>query len=89
MHGNGHTDPICLKSSDNHRKSKTLSQKGANKLRNQLTKVLQAEVKGNDAKTVKALEQFRAVAVDATIVTEAEVRQVLARDTDALIARLS
>ncbi|MFC7649284.1 OmpL47-type beta-barrel domain-containing protein [Streptosporangium lutulentum] len=66
-----------------------LSQKGANKLHNQLTKVLKAEVNGNDAKTVKALEQFRAVAADAAIVTVEEVRQVLTRDTDALIARLS
>ncbi|MGJ6968176.1 OmpL47-type beta-barrel domain-containing protein [Streptosporangium sp. G11] len=66
-----------------------LSQKGANKLHNQLTKVRKAEANGNDAKTVKALQQFRAVAVDASVVTVEEVRQVLARDTDALIARLS
>ncbi|MFC4588527.1 ThuA domain-containing protein [Sphaerisporangium corydalis] len=66
-----------------------LSQAGANKLQAQLTKARKAEANGNDAKTVKELQKFRTLATDVKIVTVAEVRDALARDTDAVIARLS
>jgi cytochrome c len=66
-----------------------LSQAGANKLQAQLTKARKAEASGNDAKTVRELQKFRSLATDPSTVPVAEVRQVLARDTDALIARLS
>jgi cytochrome c len=66
-----------------------LSQASANKLQTQLTKVRKAEANGNDAKTVKELQAFRTLATSEQTVPVAEVRQVLARDTDAMIARLS
>ncbi|MFD9740037.1 ThuA domain-containing protein [Umezawaea sp. NPDC059074] len=62
-----------------------LSQVDANALQAQLTKVRKAEANGNDVKTIAELRKFRALA-DGQI---AEVRGVLARDTDALIAALS
>ncbi|GAB3881743.1 hypothetical protein GCM10029964_038320 [Kibdelosporangium lantanae] len=66
-----------------------LSQASANKLQAQLTKARKAEANGNDAKTVKELQAFRALAVNQQLVPVAEVRQALTRDTDALITRLS
>jgi regulation of enolase protein 1 (concanavalin A-like superfamily) len=66
-----------------------LNQAYANKLQAQLTKARKAEATGNDAKTVKLLQQFRTMATDRAKVPVAEVREVLARDTDAVIARLS
>jgi PKD repeat protein/glucose/arabinose dehydrogenase/type 1 glutamine amidotransferase len=66
-----------------------LGQAGANKLQAQLTKARKAEASGDDAKTVRELQRFRTLATDAKVVTVAEVRQVLARDTDSVIARLS
>jgi hypothetical protein len=66
-----------------------LSQASANKLQAQLTKARKAEASGNDAKTVKELQAFRVLATNQGTVPVAEVREVLARDTDVLIARLS
>ncbi len=66
-----------------------LNQANANDLQAALTKARKAEAKGNDAKTIKLLGKFRALATDTTTVPVAEVRDVLARDTDAVIARLS
>ncbi|MBP2325019.1 PKD repeat protein/glucose/arabinose dehydrogenase [Kibdelosporangium banguiense] len=66
-----------------------LSQASANKLQTQLTKVRKAEAAGNDAKTVKELQAFRKLTTSQQTVPNAEVRQILTRDTDALIARLS
>jgi cytochrome c len=66
-----------------------LSQASANKLQNQLGKARQAEATGNDTKTVSLLRKFRATATNETTVPVAEVRTTLARDTDAIIARLS
>jgi cytochrome c len=66
-----------------------LSQASANKLQAQLTKVRKAEAAGNDTKTIKELQAFRTLATNQQTVPIAEVRQTLARDTDALIARLS
>jgi regulation of enolase protein 1 (concanavalin A-like superfamily) len=66
-----------------------LSQASAKKLQAQLTKARTAEASGNDAKAVRELRTFRDLATDAATVPMAEVRQVLARDTDAMIAKLS
>ena len=62
-----------------------LSQANANKLQAQLTKVRTAEAIGKDAKTLTELRAFRVLA----LAQVAEVRGVLVRDTDELIARLS
>jgi hypothetical protein len=74
---------------DRFRAVSWLSQASANKLQKQLTKVRQAEANGNDKKTIKELQAFRTLATNQQTVPMAEVRQTLARDTDALIARLS
>jgi hypothetical protein len=66
-----------------------LSQASANKLQTQLTKARKAEANGNDTKTIAELRKFRTLAVDPAIVPLAEVRTVLSRDVDALIAKLS
>ncbi|WP_291416806.1 ThuA domain-containing protein [Actinophytocola sp.] len=66
-----------------------LNQANANDLQTQLTKARKAEASGNDAKAIKQLTKFRTMATDTTKVPVAEVREVLARDTDAVIARLS
>jgi len=58
-------------------------------LQEQLTKARKAEAGGNDGKAVKLLKQFRTMATDPTKVKVAEVRDVLGRDTDAVIERLS
>jgi PKD repeat protein/glucose/arabinose dehydrogenase/type 1 glutamine amidotransferase len=63
-----------------------MNQATANALQTQLTKARQAEAKGNDAKAIKLLQQFRTQATKLTVV---EARDVLVRDTDAMIARLS
>ncbi|WP_203989827.1 ThuA domain-containing protein [Sphaerisporangium rufum] len=66
-----------------------LGQASGNRLQAQLTKVRKAEANGNDTKTIKELRAFRTLATDPTVVPVAEVRDVLARDTDKLIAQLS
>jgi len=66
-----------------------LSQTSTKKLQTQLTKARNAEAAGNDAKAIRELRTFRGLATDPATVPMAEVRQVLARDTDAMIARLS
>jgi cytochrome c len=66
-----------------------LNQATANALQSQLTKARKAEANGNDAKTITLLRKFRTTATDPATVPVAEVRQALARDTDAMIARLS
>ena len=49
---------------------------------------MQAEAAGNDNKAIKQLTAFRTLAADATLVAEAEIRDVLIRDADAMIVRL-
>jgi hypothetical protein len=66
-----------------------LSQASANRLQTQLTKARKAEANGNDTKTIAELRKFRTLAVDPAIVTLPEVRTVLGRDVDVLIAKLS
>jgi PKD repeat protein/glucose/arabinose dehydrogenase/type 1 glutamine amidotransferase len=74
---------------DRFRAVSWLSQANANKLQAQLTKARKAEANGNDARTIRELQTFRTLATNPTIAPIAEVRDVLARDTDAVIARLS
>jgi cytochrome c len=74
---------------DRFRATSWLSQASANTLQTQLTKARKAEANGNDVKAVKELRTFRTLVTDPTLVPMAEVRQVLARDTDAEIAVLS
>ncbi|MCW2876696.1 MAG: hypothetical protein JWQ95_796 [Sphaerisporangium sp.] len=66
-----------------------LSQASANKLQSQLTKARKAEASGNDSKTVNELQKFKTLATNPAVVPTAEIRDVLARDTDAVIARLT
>jgi cytochrome c len=66
-----------------------LSQAGATTLRAQLSKARKAEANGNDTKAIRELRTFRTLAADSSVVPLAEVRQVLVRDTDAVIAVLS
>ncbi|WDZ85325.1 ThuA domain-containing protein [Micromonospora cathayae] len=47
-----------------------------------------AEANGNDTKAIKHLTEFRTLAATASLVREAEVRDVLVRDADAMIVRL-
>ncbi|MET1072495.1 MAG: DUF1349 domain-containing protein, partial [Umezawaea sp.] len=62
-----------------------LGQETANALQAQLTRARKAEAGGDDAKTLTELRAFRALAAGQV----AEVRDVLVRDTDVLIAALS
>ncbi|WP_433127336.1 ThuA domain-containing protein [Micromonospora sp. CA-240977] len=65
-----------------------LSAKAHKQLTAKLDAARQAEAAGNDGKAIKQLTAFRTLAADATLVAEAEVRDVLVRDTDAMIVRL-
>ncbi|MBE1485117.1 ThuA domain-containing protein [Plantactinospora soyae] len=65
-----------------------LSAKGHKQLSNKLATVRDAEADGNDNRAIKQLGQFKALAADAGLVAEAEVRDVLVRDADAMIVRL-
>ncbi|MDT7727047.1 MAG: cytochrome c [Actinomycetota bacterium] len=66
-----------------------LSAAGANTLHTQLTKARKAEANGNDGKTITELGKFKTLATDPAIVVVGEVRQILGRDTDVIVARLS
>ncbi len=65
-----------------------LSNQAHKQLSNQLEKVRKEEAKGKDDKAIKELVKFRDLAGDAKLVAEAEIRDVLIRDTDAMIVRL-
>ncbi|MEV4760295.1 ThuA domain-containing protein [Micromonospora sp. NPDC049559] len=47
-----------------------------------------AEAKGKDEQAIKHLNAFRALASDARLIGEAEVRDTLVRDADAMVVRL-
>ncbi|GAA3239030.1 carbohydrate-binding protein [Actinocorallia longicatena] len=66
-----------------------LTQKAADKLQDRLFKLRDAEADGKKPKILKALNRFKEEVVDTKQVPDAEVRRILARDTDALIAKLS
>ncbi|WP_328533448.1 ThuA domain-containing protein [Micromonospora zamorensis] len=65
-----------------------LSAKAHKQLTAKLDAARQAEAAGNDNKAIKQLTAFRTLAADATLVAEAEIRDVLIRDADAMIVRL-
>ncbi|GIJ26209.1 hypothetical protein Vqi01_13710 [Micromonospora qiuiae] len=65
-----------------------LSNQGHKQLSNQLEKVRKEEAKGKDDKAIKELVKFRDLAGDVKLVAEAEIRDVLIRDADAMIVRL-
>ncbi|MEU4676585.1 ThuA domain-containing protein [Micromonospora sp. NPDC023737] len=65
-----------------------LSAKAHKQLTAKLDAARKAEAAGNDNKAIKQLTAFRELATDATLVAEAEIRDVLVRDADAMIVRL-
>lgn len=65
-----------------------LSATAHKQLKAKLDAARKAEAAGNDDKAVKQLTAFRELAADATLVAEAEIRDVLVRDADAMIVRL-
>ncbi|RKN44375.1 ThuA domain-containing protein [Micromonospora endolithica] len=65
-----------------------LSADAHKQLKAKLDAARKAEAAGNDTKAVKQLTDFRNLASGATLVPEAEVRDVLVRDADAMIVRL-
>ncbi|MEW1587773.1 ThuA domain-containing protein [Micromonospora vinacea] len=65
-----------------------LSTKAHKQLSNKLDAVRASEAAGDDKAAVRQLTAFRTLASDTTLVPEAEVRDVLIRDADAMIVRL-
>ncbi|MEU4551215.1 ThuA domain-containing protein [Micromonospora violae] len=65
-----------------------LSTKAHRQLSNKLDNVRASEAAGDDKAAVRQLTAFRTLASDTTLVTEAEIRDVLIRDADAMIVRL-
>ncbi|MFV2099880.1 OmpL47-type beta-barrel domain-containing protein [Micromonospora sp. LOL_024] len=62
--------------------------KAYNQLSKRLSNARTAEAEGNDRRAVNQLTAFRTLAGDASLVGEAEIRDVLIRDADAMIVRL-
>ncbi|GIJ31983.1 ThuA domain-containing protein [Micromonospora sediminimaris] len=65
-----------------------LSNKAYNQLSKRLSNARTAEASGNDKRAINQLTAFRTLAGDAELVGEAEIRDVLIRDADAMIVRL-
>ncbi|MEV6815486.1 ThuA domain-containing protein [Micromonospora sp. NPDC051296] len=65
-----------------------LSNSVYNQLSSPLSNARKAEASGKDDKAIQELIKFRSVATDAKLVIEAEIRDVLVRDADAMIVRL-
>lgn len=65
-----------------------LSSSAYNQLTNKLASARLNEAKGKDDKAIRDLQAFEALASNAGLVPEAEVRNVLVRDADAMIVRL-
>ncbi|WBB55102.1 ThuA domain-containing protein [Verrucosispora sp. WMMD573] len=65
-----------------------LSNKAYNQLSKRLSNARTAEAEGNDRRAINQLTAFRTLAGDAELVGEAEIRDVLIRDADAMIVRL-
>ncbi|MEV2241463.1 ThuA domain-containing protein [Micromonospora sp. NPDC049891] len=65
-----------------------LSTKAHNQLSKRLSNARTAEAEGNDKRAINQLTAFRTLAGDAELVGEAEIRDVLIRDADAMIVRL-
>ncbi|MEO3927485.1 ThuA domain-containing protein [Micromonosporaceae bacterium B7E4] len=73
---------------DRFKATSRLSAKAHKQLSGKLDTVRQAEANGNDDRAIKQLGQFKALAAETGLVTEAEIRNVLIRDADAMIVRL-
>ncbi|TYC03947.1 DUF1349 domain-containing protein [Micromonospora sp. WP24] len=73
---------------DRFKATSRLSAKAHKQLTEKLDAARKAEAAGNDNKAIKQLTAFRGLAADATLVAEAEIRDVLVRDADAMIVRL-
>ncbi|MFB6397123.1 ThuA domain-containing protein [Polymorphospora lycopeni] len=65
-----------------------LSNKAHRQLTNKLAAARLSEAEGRDNRAIQQLTAFRGLASDTALVTDAEVRAVLVRDTDAMIVRL-
>ncbi|WP_425556788.1 ThuA domain-containing protein [Dactylosporangium darangshiense] len=72
---------------DRFKATSRLSNKAYTQLSDALAKARKSEANGNDTKALKQLADFRAL-LTATLVPEAEVRDTLVRDTDAMTVRL-
>ncbi|MFC0503485.1 ThuA domain-containing protein [Micromonospora costi] len=73
---------------DRFKATSRLSAKAHTQLTDKLDAARKAEAAGNDNKAIKQLTAFRDLAANATLVAEAEIRDVLVRDADAMIVRL-
>jgi cytochrome c len=73
---------------DRFRATNRLSLAAYNDLSRTLSKARAAEASGNDTRAVRLLREFRAAAGDPAKVGDAQVRAVLVRDTDAVIAMI-
>lgn len=73
---------------DRFRATGWLSATAHRKLSNKLAAVRESEANGNDRRAIQQLTAFKALAADPALVGEAEVRDVLVRDADAMIVRL-
>jgi hypothetical protein len=65
-----------------------LSTKAHRQLTNKLDAVRASEAAGKDERAVQQLTAFKALVNDAALVTDADVRDTLVRDADAMIVRL-
>ncbi|MBX7265218.1 ThuA domain-containing protein [Micromonospora sp. Llam7] len=65
-----------------------LTNKAYNKLSKRLDKARTAEAAGKDKRAINQLTAFRTLAGDASLIGEAEIRDVLIRDADSMIVRL-
>jgi hypothetical protein len=72
---------------DRFKATSRLTNNAYTKLSNQLAKARNAEANGNDTRALKELAAFREL-LTAQLVPEAEVRDTLIRDTDAMTIRL-
>ena len=73
---------------DRFKATSRLSVKGHKQLTAKLDAVRKAEAAGNDTRAIKELNGFKTLARDAQLVTDADVRDTLVRDADAMIVRL-
>ncbi len=73
---------------DRFQASGLLSDLAHKKLTNKLNNVRLSETTGNGKRAIEQLMAFRDLAKDAKLVTDSGVRDVLVRDTDAMIVRL-
>ncbi|WP_434741725.1 ThuA domain-containing protein [Micromonospora sp. SH-82] len=73
---------------DRFRATGRISEPAHRKLTNKLTAARTSEAAGDDRRAVQQLTAFRGLAADSALVGEAEVREVLVRDADAMIVRL-